>query len=209
MPNGLVIYLVGMLFIGGKHNNDVGNKKPFTLKPGDVIYLKMWRHPEVTDTFYIGADSIVEFPLIGPIKVVGMTASKLDSVLTEAYSRYYKNPQLDVIPLFKVAVMGEVNRPGVYLVKETDGFFEVLALAQGTTSKADLSRAKIQRGDEVITINIKNALNQRKTLKETGLQSGDIIIIPKKFWPSLMEIYYVVATLGLIWSVYTAIKGGK
>ncbi len=211
MLHNILILLMAVGFLGGS-KRAAETSGPDTiprLKPGDVIFIKMWRHPEITDTFYVKADGTVEFPLIGPVKVEGMSASQLDDTLTKAYSRYYNNPQLDVIPLFKVAIIGEVNRPGVYLVKETDGLFEVIALAQGTTPKADLSRAKIQRGTKIITVNIGEALRESKTVKETGIKSGDIIIIPKKFWPSVADIYHVVATIGLMWSIYTAIKGGK
>lgn len=211
MWNAFYVLLVAISIFGGRGKTnlkDIEQDKIPTLKPGDVIFVRMWRHPEMTDTFYVRADGTVEFPLIGTMTVQGYTAAQLDTILTAAYSKYYNNPQLDIIPLFKVAIIGEVNKPGVYLVKETDGLFEVIALAQGTTPKADLSRAKIQRGTETITVNIGKALNEGKTVKEMGLKSGDIIIIPKKFWPSLMEIYYVVATIGLLWSIYQAVKGG-
>lgn len=206
--NGAMIKILLFLIINVSGYGDNNFHSPWRLKPGDVILMKMWRHPEISDTFFVDANGEVDFPLIGVLKVDGMTSQELRDTLVELYRTYYQNPALTIIPLFKVAIIGEVKNPGVYLVKETDGFFEVLALAGGPTPKADLTRAKIRREGKTITLNLKEAITGKKTLRELGLMSGDIIVIPKKVLPSMTEIYYFFTTLALIITLYFTLKGG-
>jgi polysaccharide export outer membrane protein len=67
--------------------------------------------------FLVDKDGIIELPLAGKIKVAGLTTSEVRDEIRLKAMVYYKTPIVNVrIANFKVTVMGEVERPGSYLI---------------------------------------------------------------------------------------------
>jgi len=67
--------------------------------------------------YFVDKDGIINFPILGELKVIGMTTKRLqDSITGLIYPRYIsQKPVVNVRMLnFKVSVLGEVNRPGIY-----------------------------------------------------------------------------------------------
>jgi len=175
-------------------------------QPGDIVYVKIWRHPDLSDSFIVDIDTVVTFPLVGPIKVASLTPRQLQDSLNVLYSEYIKDPFITVTPMFKISILGEVRRPGVYAVSITDRIFDAIARAGGTTSRANLKKAKIKRGGRTIKINLKKAIESGQRVTDVGLKSGDVIYIPKKLWPQWRDWYYFVSTVAIIWSIYRTVK---
>lgn len=69
-------------------------------------------------TYLVDKEGYINFPVIGKIKVDGLTKQELSSLLQDKISKYVKDPLVNVqITNFKVMVMGEVTRPGGLSVK--------------------------------------------------------------------------------------------
>lgn len=67
--------------------------------------------------YFVDKDGRINFPILGELKVMGMTTKRLqDSITSLIYPRYIsQKPIVNVRMLnFKVSVLGEVNRPGIY-----------------------------------------------------------------------------------------------
>jgi polysaccharide export outer membrane protein len=175
-------------------------------KPGDVVQVKIWRHPDLSDTFYVDQDTLIDFPLIGAIKVSNLDQETLEDTLRAKYSLYIKQPHVTVTKLIKVSILGEVRKPGVYYLKNTDQILEALAMAGGATDKANLKKAKLRRGGEILRINLREAIEKGKTVTDVGLQSGDILYVPRTFFVSWRDWYYLVSTVALGWSIYKTFK---
>jgi len=178
----------------------------YTLKPGDGIFVKFFRHPEMTDTFWVNEGTSVILPLVGEKQVSGIEYPVLDDSIRAWYSQYIKDPEVFVLPLFKVSVLGEVNKPGVYLLSSMDRIFEAIALAGGPTSKADLRRTRLRRGDKVLKINLLKAIEQGVTSYDLDVHSGDVIVIPRVLFPTSQEWYFIMAAVAFAWSVYRTAK---
>ncbi|WP_243348762.1 polysaccharide biosynthesis/export family protein [Parabacteroides sp. FAFU027] len=88
-------------------------------------------------TYIVDAAGEINFPVIGRIRVAGMTRSELESSIRDRiYPKYMKeDPMVTVRNLsFKVSVMGEVARPGVVSVSnERISIFEALTQAGDLT----------------------------------------------------------------------------
>ena len=168
-------------------------------KPGDVILVKVYRHPEYSDTFLVDVDTTIYLPLIGTIKVAHLTAPELRDTLYERFSQFLKRPEIDVIPLFKINILGQVRRPGVYNITSATKVTDAIALAGGLTPDADPKRAIIRRGSKVIKVNIDKAITTEQTAYDIGLRSGDIIYIPRKrIRLSLSTIYTILSSISLL-----------
>jgi polysaccharide biosynthesis/export protein len=137
-------------------------------------------------SFLVADDGTVTLPIIGRVELKGLTRQEAARKLEEQYSKYIKNPIIDVsIINLSVSVLGEVRNPGTYMLdRENTNLVELLAMAGGVTDNGRLKRLRIIRGDlkapEVIYIDLRQ-LN--------SLQSDKLIIHDK-------DIVYVEPTAG-------------
>ncbi|MBW4573284.1 MAG: SLBB domain-containing protein [Tolypothrix carrinoi HA7290-LM1] len=141
--------------------------------------------------------------------IVVPTAARLD--LAEARNLSAANFAADPTRPRTVAVVGEVNRPGSYLVTQgaTEGgnagggvsitgqptVTRALQLAGGITPQADIRNVKIRRqtragGEQIIDINLWQLLQSGDVNQDTILQDGDTI-----FFPTATEINAADATV--------------
>jgi polysaccharide export outer membrane protein len=97
----------------------------------------------------IPANGIVNLPLVGSVKLIGLTEEEASQVLIKEYKRYLKNPYVHVKILNqKLFVVGEVKRPGTVLVTNgTMSLFEALATTGDLTDYADRTKIMILRGN--------------------------------------------------------------
>jgi len=108
----------------------------------------------------------------------------------------------------RVAVSGEVNRPGTYTVPAATGATEVnvpsltrtIQLAEGVTQAADLRNVQIRRkrpvgntADEVIQVNLWELLRTGNLQQDVRLQDGDSILIPATTAVNLEEAQQLAA----------------
>ena len=92
--------------------------------------------PEQVD-YLVDKDGEIDFPVIGKISVVGLTPEELRVNLRDALSDYLKNPIINIrLKNFTVTVLGEVARPGTYIINgEQITILEALGLAGDMTIK--------------------------------------------------------------------------
>ncbi len=86
--------------------------------------------PEQVD-YLIDKDGEIDFPVIGKIKISGLSAEEVREVLRGKLSPYLKDPIINIrLRNFTVTILGQVNRPGTYPVNgERITILEALGLA--------------------------------------------------------------------------------
>jgi polysaccharide biosynthesis/export protein len=94
----------------------------YEVGPGDVLKVVVLGQAEMTGSFTVDADGMVNFPILGRIKASENTPLELERKLTILLADgYLKRPQVTVTVgeygSQKVFVMGEVQRPGQYALK--------------------------------------------------------------------------------------------
>jgi polysaccharide export outer membrane protein len=152
---------------------------PLAIRPGDVVRILVWAHPELSGEFPIDENYDLLFPLIGAINVRTISVAQLRERLNTDLSQLFQRPFISVTPLFRVAVLGEVLKPGLYPVDPTLTVFDLLALAGGPTRQANSNRMQLIRGGENIRVSVDPAAVARSTLRELGVRSGDQIVVPR------------------------------
>jgi polysaccharide export outer membrane protein len=113
-----------------------GGQRVYTQRVGDEGIL-------------IGADGTVNLPLVGAIKITGLTEGEAARKLISEYKKYLRNPYVAVKILNqRLFVLGEVRRPGTLLVTNgTMTLFEALASSGDITDYAKRTNIKIIRGN--------------------------------------------------------------
>lgn len=85
--------------------------------------------------YLVDADGSIEFPVLGKLKVSGLSRSEVLQMLQQKIGVYIKNPNINLrIMNFKISVQGEVNSPGSYNVaSERVTLIEALTMAKDLT----------------------------------------------------------------------------
>ena len=114
----------------------------YVVGPQDVLVITSYDQPELTGTFTVEADGTFSYPLIGRVKVGGMTLRGVEEALRKELidQGFLKDPQVRVAvesyKSQKVYVVGEVRTPGAYPLSGDMRLVEALALAGSTLPTA-------------------------------------------------------------------------
>ena len=90
-----------------------------------------------------------------------------------------------VNPALEIYVLGEVDKPGPLVIgpNKTITANQAIALSGGYTKLAKKSGVNLIRGNEVITLNLKNIYNSADRLsRDVELKNGDILFVPESMW---------------------------
>jgi len=131
--------------------------------------------------YIVDADGTIQFPILGEIKVGGMTRQDLLRMLHERISEHIQNPIINIrITNYKVTVIGEVNRPGTYEIGD-----ERVTLLEALGMAGDMSI--YGKRDDIIIIREENGIKQYKIIDITKsdflfsdyyyLQQNDIVYV--------------------------------
>lgn len=100
--------------------------------------------------YLVSPEGTINFPVLGHINVAGKTRSGIEQLLKGKLTDYVTDVVVDVRILnFKVTVLGEVNAPGVYTIRnERVTLPEALGLAGDLTEDADRNNIMIIREED-------------------------------------------------------------
>jgi polysaccharide biosynthesis/export protein len=113
----------------------------YVLGPADVITVQAMDVEEISNKpVWIDTDGFINLPLVGRLKVSGMTIQEVESLLNDRLRTYVKDPHVVVaVTDFRsqpVSVLGMVARPGVHQLQGRKTLLEILSLAGGMTPEA-------------------------------------------------------------------------
>ena len=151
-----------------------------TLKPGDIVRLRIWREPDMSGEFTVDEAGMVVFPRVGEYRVLDDTPETLSARLQADYRQYLVNPSIEVTVLRRVRIVGAVNNPGLFPVDPTVTVGDALALAGGPTLNGDPDKVRIIRNGQEIAVDVR--ANTRLT--DSAIQSGDQLYVPERSWIS-------------------------
>ena len=166
----------------------------YTIGPGDLLVITALEVSELEKVkVRVGAEGVVRLPLLGTVTTRGRTARELESDLAARLrDKYLYDPQVSVFieeyRSQRVAVLGEVNKPGVYEVSEKRTLTDMLALAGGLTPGADQvvyllrnatgARRPAAAGD-LVRIDLEQLLAGADPALNVKVGSGDVVSVPK------------------------------
>ena len=166
---------------------------PYKITPGDQFDITVYEHPELTvRQIIVTPDGFVSAPLIGPVKIGGLSLVEATEALKKQISQYIRKPLVSLIPIringYNFTIVGRVNVPGCYPISiGNTRLIDAVAMARGlseglfhgdTVELADLENAYISRDGRLLPVNFQNALLWGDPLHNIPLKNGDYIYIP-------------------------------
>ena len=152
------------------------------LRVGDRIVLSVADEPTLTDTFTVTSGPALELPLIGVISLAGVTRGDVQRHLTSELGRVIKDPVVTARTLVRVAVLGQVARPGFFALPADALLSDAITAAGGPTSDADMKKVSLsRRGSEIQSgSELRNSIAEGMTLDALGMEAGDEVMIPRR-----------------------------
>lgn len=133
--------------------------------------------------YLVNNEGFIDFPVLGRLKVGGLTKNQAEDLIREKLGDYLREVPIVTVRMsnYKIAVLGEVARPGMFTVNnEKVNIFEALAMAGDLTVWGLRDNIKLIREDatgkrEIINLNLNNA--EIVTCPYYYLQQNDILYV--------------------------------
>lgn len=174
----------------------------YTLGAGDQISIHVVNFEEINDKpIPIDLSGHIHLPLVGDVRVSGMTIQQLEAELTNRLKKYVLNPDVSVsVTDFRsqpVSVVGAVRNPGVQQVQGRKTVLEVLSMAGGLEPITAGSRLNITRQRDwgriplpnaqsdptdqysVAEINLKSLIDAKHPEENIEVKPNDVISVPR------------------------------
>ncbi len=146
---------------------------------GDRIVLRVLEDSTLSDTFTVRPGRTLSLASLPEISLRGVLRSELEAFLTAQVGRFLRNPTVTAVSLVRIAVFGEVIRPGFYHVPADVLLSDVMMIAGGPTGNADTRKTFVRRGSEELMDReaTRRALLAGRSLDQLNLHGGDEIVI--------------------------------
>lgn len=97
--------------------------------------------------YLVDIDGNIDYPVLGKIKLLGLTVDEAKDLLKEKLVGYLKDPIINIrIQNFRVSILGEVRSPGVYSISgERSTILEAIGMAGDLTIKGKRKNVMVIR----------------------------------------------------------------
>jgi polysaccharide export outer membrane protein len=185
MQNSILGYLTLAALFGVTGLAAQTNARPpeqTVLSPGDTLRITVWRKPEFSGEFVIGADGTVIHPLFRAVRVAGVPIATAEANIRNFLLQYDQNPQFVMEPLLRVAVSGEVTRPAVFAVQPRTTIAEAVARAGGTTQNGNRRKVRVIRAEQggPQRVSLANLQDPEDPVASSIVHSGDQVVVDRK-----------------------------
>ncbi|MEM7773707.1 MAG: polysaccharide biosynthesis/export family protein [Cyanobacteria bacterium P01_A01_bin.37] len=195
----------------------------YVLGGGDQIRIEIFNAPEINgdDTLYtVLVNGKVVLPWIGDVSVRGLSVQETGQAIAARYAEFLNEPVVNIRLVtprpMRVAVVGEVNRPGAYTTGQGAGtgpsgtnedqlrvgelrtVIEAIQTSGGITQLADVRNVQVSRvnangSERMISVNLWALLMEGDLSQDMTLRDGDTVVVPTATSINLEESQAVAA----------------
>lgn len=159
----------------------------------------------LTDTFTVREGQLLRLPNITPdVQLHGVLHAELQDVLTKDLAQYIKDPVVHATPLLRLAVLGQVPRPGYYSIAADELTTSLVMHAGGLLSSSDLGKTVVKRGTDhgpetvYTSKQLQAAMASGETVDQLALHQGDEIVVGERSggFPRYLGYFAILAGIG-------------
>jgi polysaccharide export outer membrane protein len=169
---------------------DLSAAKPhddsFVIGNDDVLAINVWKEPDISRSIPVRSDGKISLPLVGEVQAAGLTPLNLEKDIAARLKNYISEPEVTVmvqqVNSQKFNVLGQVVRPGTYVIANSPTVIDAIALAGGFRDFAKQKSIYVLRQgvsrESRIPFNYKEVSQGKNMTQNIKLQPGDTIIVP-------------------------------
>jgi polysaccharide export outer membrane protein len=162
--------------------------KEYKIGAKDLLEITIVELPELNQTVRVSEDGSITLPLIGRVPIDGLTKEEVEKKIAALLLEqdYVKNARVTVFireyQSKRVALIGAVNKPGMYELVGRMTLLQLISQAAGLTEQASSEMFVLREGKDGsqtrIVIDLDELINEGNQTLNIPLEPGDIVNIP-------------------------------
>ena len=180
------------------HNRDldfspslnIPTPQSYVIGSGDQLLLDVYGASQQSYDLSVSPEGRILIPNVGPIQVGGANIAAASARIKTALSRIYSglngaNPntfiqlRLGNIRSIKVSMVGELTKPGTYILPSFATVFNGLYAAGGPNENGAFRKIQVYRDSRLVaTVDIYEFLSKGEQSSNITLQDNDVVIVP-------------------------------
>lgn len=178
-----MLRLVG-LFILCLSFSSFAEENVYRLGAGDLVSISVYDEPDLSLELRIGLSGNISYPLLGDVKVAGLSPKELEVKLVEKL----KGPYL-IDPSVNVTIMeyrpfyvtGEVEKPGSYAFHPGLTVSRAISISGGFTERASKGKIYVVH-DSSFQSDSDVSIEKRRINIADVVRPGDVITVEQSFF---------------------------
>jgi polysaccharide export outer membrane protein len=159
----------------------------YVIGSDDVLAVNVWREPEISRTLPVRPDGNISLPLVGDLLASGHTPDQLQKEIKRQLLAYFSNPEVTVVvqeaKSHRFNIVGEVEKPGSYVMSSSMTVLDAIALAGGLRDFARATKIYVLRvspdGSRArLPFNYKHVIKGSNLQQNVELEPHDTIVVP-------------------------------
>jgi len=158
----------------------------FVIGNDDVLAINVWKEPDISRSIPVRSDGKISLPLVGEVQAAGQTPLALEKDIASKLKNYISEPEVTVmvqqVNSQKFNILGQVVRPGAYVIANSPTVLDAIALAGGFRDFAKQKSIYVLRqgpeGETRLPFNYKDVAQGKNMSQNIKLQPRDTIIVP-------------------------------
>lgn len=168
--------------VGPKAHDD-----SFIIGNDDVLAVNVWKEPDISRSIPVRSDGKISLPLAGEVQAAGQTPAKLEAEIASRLKNYISEPEVTVmvqqINSQKFNILGQVAKPGSYVITNAPTVLDAIAMAGGFRDFAKKKSIYVLRqnadGTQAkLPFNYKDVIKGVSPGQNVRLQPRDTIVVP-------------------------------
>ena len=162
----------------------------YRLQPEDKVEVQYRYTPEYNAVVSIQPDGFVSLPLVGDVKLAGLTLEGACAAIAQKAGERLASPEVSILlreyvkPYFVVA--GEVTHPGRFDLHGNVTVVEAIAQSGGFKESSKHTQIVLLRKTDpehaqVRLLDMKHLMSASGIREDLALRSGDMLIVPQTF----------------------------
>jgi polysaccharide export outer membrane protein len=166
-------------------------KKPsddsFVIGADDVLAVNVWKEPDISRSVPVRSDGKITLPLVGELQAGGQTPRQLQVEIATKLQNFISEPEVTVmvqeVRSQRFNVLGQVTKPGSYLISNSAKVLDAIAMAGGFRDFAKKKSMYVLRqtpdGRQTrLAFNYAEVIKGKKPEQNIELKPHDTVIVP-------------------------------
>lgn len=159
----------------------------FVIGPDDVLAVSVWKEPDISRSIPVRSDGKITLPLVGELQAGGQTPSQLQKLIATRLQNYISQPEVTVmvqeVRSQRFNILGQVAKPGSYLISSSARVLDAIALAGGFRDFAKKKSIYILRQDargetSRLPFNYSHVVKGKNPEQNVELKPHDTVVVP-------------------------------
>jgi polysaccharide export outer membrane protein len=158
----------------------------YQLNAGDQLEVSVWKEPDLTKVVIVRPDGKFSFPLSGEVVAAGRTSAQVQADISMRLKKFIPEPVVTVsvtgLEGNRIYVIGQVNKPGSFVMNPRFNVLQALTMAAGMTPFASTNDIILLRGSgpaqKTLRFHYGDVSKGRNLTENVQLEAGDVVIVP-------------------------------